>query len=178
LTVSPASLIHLGKHAAENNKLFAMNLSAPFLVEFFKDQMLSVLPYLDFVFGNEAECSLFGKVHGCPSEDLMDIARFICQFPKIGGQPRIVVITSGCDPTIVVNNDCPSAGMTFPVPTLDQELIVDTNAAGDAFCGGYLYGLLKGLNVADCVKHGHYAARNVIQRPGCSFDFTNEININ
>jgi len=133
---------------------------------------MSVWQYLDFVFGNEAECSLFGKIHGCPYSDLKDIASFMAQMPKIGKHPRIVVITSGSEPTIVVNSSLPSVGMTFPVPPLDQELIVDTNAAGDAFCGGFLFALLKEMELSDCVKHGHYAARNVIQRPGCTFDFT------
>jgi adenosine kinase len=30
-----------------------MNLSAPFLCQFFKDPMLQTLPYVDVLFGNE-----------------------------------------------------------------------------------------------------------------------------
>lgn len=41
-----------------------MNLSAPFLVQFFGDQMASVLPYCDFVFGNESEAAAFGEKQG------------------------------------------------------------------------------------------------------------------
>ena len=38
----PDAMVEVGKHAAENNKVFAINLSAPFLVQFFKTQMDTV----------------------------------------------------------------------------------------------------------------------------------------
>lgn len=40
-----------------------MNLSAPFLMEFFGEQMAAVLPYCDYVFGNESEAAAFGEKH-------------------------------------------------------------------------------------------------------------------
>lgn len=62
LTVSPETLIELGKHVAANNKRFLTNLSAPFLVDFFWDgKMSAVLPYADVVFGNEDEAATLGK---------------------------------------------------------------------------------------------------------------------
>lgn len=36
LTVCPPAIQLVAKHAAEKNKLFCMNLSAPFLSQFFK----------------------------------------------------------------------------------------------------------------------------------------------
>lgn len=53
LTVSPESILTVAKHAAENNKTFMMNLSAPFIPQFFTERLLSVLPYIDILFGNE-----------------------------------------------------------------------------------------------------------------------------
>ena len=41
-----------------------MNLSAPFICEFFKDAQEKALPYVDYVFGNETEARTFSKVHG------------------------------------------------------------------------------------------------------------------
>lgn len=52
LTVCPSAILRIAKHANEN-KTFCMNLSAPFICQFFKDQLLSVLPYVDILFGNE-----------------------------------------------------------------------------------------------------------------------------
>ncbi|XP_068475325.1 adenosine kinase 1-like [Phaseolus vulgaris] len=43
---------------------FMMNLSAPFICEFFKDALVKVLLYMDYVFGNETEARIFSKVQG------------------------------------------------------------------------------------------------------------------
>lgn len=53
LTVSPSTVIRIAKHAQESGKVFTMNLSAPFLCQFFKEPMLKTLPYVDILFGNE-----------------------------------------------------------------------------------------------------------------------------
>ena len=41
--------------AATEGQRYALNLSAPFLCQFFKAQMHAVLPFADYVFGNESE---------------------------------------------------------------------------------------------------------------------------
>lgn len=38
-----------------------MNLSAPFLVQFFAEQMSAALAYCDYVFGNESEAAALGE---------------------------------------------------------------------------------------------------------------------
>ena len=43
----------LARFALENNRIFAINLSAPFISQFFKDPLMEAMPYVDFVFGNE-----------------------------------------------------------------------------------------------------------------------------
>lgn len=46
---------------------------------------------------------------------------------------RIVVLTQGGNPIIVVEG---KKIREYPVEKLPPEQIVDTNGAGDAFCGG------------------------------------------
>ncbi|KAL1262994.1 hypothetical protein QQF64_005733, partial [Cirrhinus molitorella] len=53
LTVSLESILKVAKHASENNKIFCLNLSAPFICEFFKEALMKVMPYVDILFGNE-----------------------------------------------------------------------------------------------------------------------------
>lgn len=53
LTVSVESILKVAKHASETNKLFCLNLSAPFISQFFKDNLMKVMPYVDVLFGNE-----------------------------------------------------------------------------------------------------------------------------
>jgi len=57
---------HLGEHVhaaatAGNPKRFCMNLSAPFICEFFTDQLDAAMPYVDVLFGNETECMALGR---------------------------------------------------------------------------------------------------------------------
>ncbi|XP_030538681.1 adenosine kinase 2 isoform X3 [Rhodamnia argentea] len=167
LTVSPESIQLVAEHAAANNKLFMMNLSAPFICEFFKDAQEKVLPYMDYVFGNETEARTFSKVHGWETDDIEEIALKISQWPKASGTyKRITVITQGPDPVVVAED---GKVKKFPVIKLPKEKLVDTNGAGDAFVGGFLSQLVKEKPIEDCVKAGCYAANVIIQRPGCSY---------
>ncbi len=52
-TVSPESIQRIAKYSFENNRTVMMNLSAPFICQFFKDKVVEALPYVDVVFGNE-----------------------------------------------------------------------------------------------------------------------------
>ncbi|XP_006518503.1 adenosine kinase isoform X1 [Mus musculus] len=53
LTVSPESVLKVARYAAENNRVFTLNLSAPFISQFFKEALMDVMPYVDILFGNE-----------------------------------------------------------------------------------------------------------------------------
>lgn len=166
LTVSVDSIDILGKHAVENGKVVCMNLSAPFIIQFFGDQLNAAIPYTDYMFGNESEAAAFGEKMGWGT-DIPTIARKIAALPKASGlRARTVVITQGKDPTVVVNN---GEVQTFYVELLPKEQLVDTNGAGDAFVGGFLSQLVKGAPLGKCVDAGHWAARVIIQRSGCSF---------
>lgn len=57
MTVSQETILTVAKYAHENNRTLAMNLSAPFIFQFFKDGMMQAIPYVDILFGNETVCS-------------------------------------------------------------------------------------------------------------------------
>ncbi|MEM2946900.1 MAG: carbohydrate kinase family protein [Candidatus Bathyarchaeia archaeon] len=44
--------------------------------------------------------------------------------------------------------------------------IVDTTGAGDAFCAGFLYGLLNNRSLKECAKFGNFVASRCIMRMG------------
>ncbi len=52
--------------------------------------------------------------------------------------------------------------ITFKQP----DLVIDTTGAGDAFCGGFLAGLLGGFLLLDCCKVGAAAATHIISQLG------------
>lgn len=86
--------------------------------------------------------------------------------PKKFSRPRMVVFTQGVHDTIVAFDGKISQ---FPIVKIAQDKIVDTNGAGDAFCGGFLSQFVQGLSTPQCVAAGHYVAHTVIQRTGPSY---------
>lgn len=166
LTVSLESILAFGKHFAEEGKVVCMNLSAPFIVQFFTDQFLAALPYTDYIFGNETETEALGEKMGW-GKDLRVIARKLAMMPKASGlRPRTVIITQGAQEIICFSAD---EYKTYEVEQIPAEEMVDTNGAGDAFVGGFLSQLVQGESMDKCVDAGKWAAKLIIQRSGCSF---------
>eukprot|EP00606_Chrysophyceae_sp_TOSAG23-5_P001174 GSChrysophyteH2.ASY1.ANO1.986.1 assembled CDS len=166
LTVSVDSILTLAKDACYNNKIFSMNLSAPFLIQFFGEQLSTCMPYTDYVFANESEAEAYGDAKGY-GKDLETIALKLAAQPKASGtRPRVVVFTQGDKATIVASE---GKCTTYAVDPLPKEMLVDTNGAGDAFVGGFLAMMALDKPIAESVRAGHFAARTIIQRSGCSF---------
>lgn len=167
LTVSVESLEIVAKHALDNNKTFCLNLSAPFIIDFFGDQVATALPYADYLFCNESEAEAYAKKHEL-GEDLKEVALKVAASPKLNkNKPRIVVFTQGSGSTIVA---CNGVVTEYAVDPLPKEKLVDTNGAGDAFVGGFLSELVQGKSLEYCVKAGHWSARYIIQQPGTTID--------
>lgn len=167
LTVSPDSIMQVAKFALEKNKMFMMNLSAPFICQFFKEPQMKAFPYVDILFGNETEALAFAEAQEFGTTNIKEIALKIAALPKEGSQrSRMAVITQGHDPVLLAQD---GKIVEFPVKSLPQEKIVDTNGAGDAFVGGFLSQLIQGKPVETCIHCGIWAASEIIQRSGCSF---------
>lgn len=167
LTVSVESFVRVAQQYQSQNKLCALNLSAPFIVDFFGDQLATALEYADFLFGNESEAAAYGKKHGL-GEDLVQVALKVAESPKKNpSRPRTVVFTQGSKSTIVA---CNGQVTEYPVDPLESSKLVDTNGAGDAFVGGFLSQLVQGKDIASCVKAGHWAARYIIQVSGTTLN--------
>jgi len=166
LTVSVPSLVKVAEHAAVNDKIFCLNLSAPFIVDFYSDQMATAIPYADYLFGNESEAAAYGKKHNL-GEDIKKIAVAVAALPKKNeSRPRTVVFTQGSGSTIVACNGKITEHKVVP---LAKELLIDTNGAGDAFVGGFLSQLINGKDLDACVKAGNWAAKYIIQTSGTQF---------
>lgn len=168
MTASAVTVQAIAKHSLSVNAHLLMNLSAPFLVEFYKKDLMEALAYADIVFGNELEALALAKAENLGTENLPEIAIKICELPKHNTKrARVAVITQGKDPVLLVQN---GQITEIPVEELSSEEIVDTNGAGDAFVGGFLAQFVKERPLEACVRCGIWAARQIIKRPGCSFD--------
>jgi adenosine kinase len=170
LTVSPPTIMMVARHAAATNKTFCMNLSAPFLCQFFKEPMDAAMGYCDYLFGNESEAAAYAEAHGWPERDIKEIAKRIVMLPKVNTKrPRTIVFTQGEDDVIVASVN-PATGEVFaedhPIIFIPGDQIVDTNGVGDAFVAGYLSQLVQGKDVNTCIKAGVWTAHVVIKESG------------
>ncbi|KAK4056628.1 adenosine kinase [Microbotryomycetes sp. JL221] len=158
----------LAQHAADNNKTFSMNLSAPFIPQFFKEQVDTILPYCDILIGNESEAQAYADSHDWNTKDIAEIAKKLAAFEKKGTQPRLVVITQGPDSTIVASSETGEA-KTFPVSALPSDKVIDTNGAGDAFAGGFLGARAAGKSIDEAIEVGHKLGQHCVQLVGPTF---------
>merc|ERR1711972_843632 len=168
ITVSADSIKLASQEMARTGGLYCMNLSAPFLMQVppFKACFVETMPYIDFPFGNETEARTWAETEGWETTDVAFIATRLSLIPSAKGRKRTVVITQGCEPTIVAVNGHITE---HPVIALPKEKLVDTNGAGDSYVGGFLAALSKGLPIAECCKAGAYAASVVVQHSGCTY---------
>ncbi|KAI0076834.1 adenosine kinase [Panus rudis PR-1116 ss-1] len=168
LTHGVESVLEVSKKASEASKIFALNLSAPFIPQFFGVQLQQVIPYCDIIIGNETEAAAWASATGLSNTtDLGSIAKAIATQPKSNpARPRIVVITHGSESTTLVSAANPEEVKAYPVNKLKDEEIVDTNAAGDGFAGGFIGALVAGKSVDEAVEAGHRLAAIVVQQVG------------
>jgi len=168
ITVSPESIKLAREEMARTDGIYCMNLSAPFIMQVppFKACLVESMPYVDFLFGNETEAATWAETEGWETKDIEFIATRLSLMPSVKKRKRTVVITQGCEPTIVCINGKISL---YPIIELPKDWLVDTNGAGDSYVGGFLAALSKGLPMADCCKAGAYAASIVVRESGCTY---------
>lgn len=166
-SVSPETVKLIAAHACANDKLLVMNLSAPFLIHYFVNPEINIIPYIDVLFGNETEAATFCEASGIQCQELSHMALAISKLPKKNTKrERTVIFTQGREPTVVAHR---GTVFTWPINPIAKELIKDTNGCGDAFVGGFLSQAVQGKPIEDCLRCGNYAARTIIQHFGCTY---------
>lgn len=172
LTVCVPAAMALAKHAAETNKPFMLGLAAGFIPQFFKDPLAEIMPYVDYLFGNENEAKTWAETAGLPADiSIPEIAQKIAETDKVNKQrQRVVIITQGTEPTIVAVAGEKEARQ-YPVHAIDSKLICDTTGAGDAFAAGFCAGVVSEDSIETCVNKGQWLAKLSLQELGPSFPF-------
>ncbi|KAL1789606.1 adenosine kinase isoform X3 [Sigmodon hispidus] len=114
--------------------------SSPFISQFFKESLMKAMPYVDILFGNEMETATFAREQGFETKDIKEIDKKSQALAKMNSKrPRAVIFMQRRDDTIVATE---SEVTAFAVLDQNQEEIIDTNGAGDAFVGGFLSQLI------------------------------------
>jgi sugar/nucleoside kinase (ribokinase family) len=146
--VKAADLAHAG------DRKVALNLSDPFCVDRHRTEFLGLVnDHIDILFANEEEIL-----------SLYEVDRFDAAMQKVRGHCQIAALTRGPKGSVVVSSD--------DVHVIDPEPAspVDTTGAGDAYAGGFLYGLTQGYDLAKCARIGGIVAAQVIGHVGARPD--------
>jgi adenosine kinase len=174
LTVCVPAILALAEEAAANNKVFVLSLSAPFIPQFFKEPLDTVIPYTDYLIGNETEAISFSESHGWGTTDIVEIAKKLAALPKKSAdRPRSVIITQGTLPTIaaVAKSNGEVEVKQYNVREISKDHINDTNGAGDAFAGGFCAGVVQEKPLDLSIDMGQWLASLSIQELGPSYPF-------
>jgi adenosine kinase len=180
LTHSSAAVCELAQRVSSSGKTFVLNLSAPFIPERFGDVLSSILPYTNIIIANESEAKAWSAANPVPFSSIPSTISVASSIPAIASRlallpksnpskPRLVLVTQGSDSTILVSSSKPDHPKMYPVKPLRKEEIVDTNAAGDAFAGGFLAAYVSGRNLDDCVEVGHKMGAMCVGQVGPNF---------
>lgn len=121
-----------------------------------------VREYVDILFANEEEARAFAKA---------DVKQAIDELAQCC---RVAVVKVGAEGAYIKSGDT-----CVHVPAMPVEKVVDTNAAGDFFAAGFLYGYLQGCPLEVCGRIGAVLAGHVIQTVGTALpeDEWNEIKL-
>jgi len=144
--VGTHQLVHAGiwGHAEGNYPLFKeMGLLTSFDFSDYLDHDLvkSLSPFVDYAFFS------YTKDDGYIRQFLKDV--------KNQG-PQIAVATLGENGSLAYD------GKQFYQSGTVKTEVVDTMGAGDSFISGFLYGILKGLSISECMKLGSKTAAKTI----------------
>lgn len=167
-------LFKLAELGNQDEKIFGFNLPSFYFIETYINEIKSLLEFADIIFTNAAESIFFTKLMGLETENYALICEFIAKSPKKNPlKKRTVVITCGPDPAYVcefdfIKNQIVFSG-SFAPENVNENDIIDTNGAGDAFAGGFLAKYMPGKPLDECMKAGHWAAALIIQKRGCQY---------
>src|SRR3954471_23242735 len=139
------------EHEAGN--AVALTLSDAFCVDRYRDEFLGLMRdgSLDILFANIHELKSLYQT----ADETAALAALRDETDVLG------VVTRSSEGAMVVTR-----GETRAVPAQRVERVVDTTGAGDLFAAGFLAGLTRGLDYADCARLGGIAAAEVITHIG------------
>lgn len=140
--------------ARERGVKVALTLSDPSIVAAFKDRMAALVDAgVDMLFCNGDEARMFA-----------DAERADAAFDALNGRVGHLALTRGANGAWV----CDGAEVwRAPGFAVDE---VDTNGAGDAFAGAYLFAITHGYGAAQAAKIATYVSSRVVAKYGPRFE--------
>ena len=154
--VSPLMTIskmkELFSYIKEKGKILTVDMTKAKNGETIQD-IAGLLPYIDYMFPNEAEISLLtGEQDPCRNAEIL---------LEMG--VKTVVIKCGEKGCMIGNEK----GI-YSIPAVPAEKCVDTTGAGDTFVSGFLWGLSEGWESIECAEFACAAASFAVESVGAT----------
>ena len=121
--------------ASQPETKIAISLSDPAMVQYARDGLVDLIGSgVDILFCNQQEALMFtGET---------ELAAAVVALQQLSG---LVVVTRGAEGAIIGQGD-----VILPVAPHIVPQVLDSNGAGDAFAGAFLFGLSRGFTLSDC----------------------------
>jgi sugar/nucleoside kinase (ribokinase family) len=137
--------------AHDAGRKVSISLSDPFCVERHREEFLDLVEHhVDVLFANEHEIM-----------SLYQARTFDEALQHVRGHVDIAALTRSAKGSVVVAD---SEIHVIDAEPVDE--VVDTTGAGDLYAAGFLFGLTRGIGLADCGRIGSIAASEVISHYG------------
>ena len=160
----------IAKMGLPDHKIYGFNLPSFYFLETFQNDIQELISYADILFANIDEAKFFCFKMGIDIKQSMEkiITALAKMSKKNKNKNRIVVITASAEPAWVCDYSFKENKVkwckSYEVNYVPDNLIVDTNGAGDSFAGGFLSQYMKGKSIDECMKAGHWAASLIISQ--------------
>jgi sugar/nucleoside kinase (ribokinase family) len=151
----PALTAKAMKIAHRSGARVALSLSDSYCVQRHqKEYLAAVKDGVDIVFADEDEIVALLQV------------RDFSEVPEaLEGFDNLFVMTRSVKGSVIVQGD-----HTVQQDAIKVGKVVDSTGAGDAYTAGFLCGLAKGRDLADCARMGTWCATRVIQQVGARIE--------
>merc|ERR1719384_398103 len=92
----------LGQHCADFGKRFCLNISAPFIAQFFGEALDATMPFVDILFANETEAAALGEARGWGSDaTIVACEGAVTTYPVTPLAKELLVDTNGAGDAFV-----------------------------------------------------------------------------
>lgn len=145
-----AAFVHAAEIARAAGRRVALTLSDTFCVDRHQQSFRHLVEHhVDILFANEAEILALYDLRELPAA--LAAARAHCP---------LVAVTRSAEGSLLAQGEETVAVAAVPTG------VVDTTGAGDLYAAGFLFGLSRGKNLAECGRLGSIAAAEVISHMG------------
>jgi adenosine kinase len=155
------------RYSTNPNCQFITNLNAPYIIKNFQKDITWMVKKADVVFGNRDEFEELAKINGFDTMEDLFTELFASYSNKL--IQKKIVVTDGSNDVVFYKGDANGIESgSVNVPEVSKKEIVDTTGAGDSFVAGFIYELLRGKDIRECIEVGINISSQVIRVIGCN----------